>query len=144
MRRELESEKRTLSQAYVAIRPVRILLADDDVEMRDLLARVLRADGYEVWPVRDGAALLDVIEKAPRLRPVPEVVISDVRMPGRSGMEVLAHLRTNHFQTPVILISAFADDALHEEADRLGARMLDKPFDLERLREAVLELGTKR
>jgi DNA-binding response OmpR family regulator len=59
-------------------------------------------------------------------------------MPGPSGLEVLARLREEEWATPVLLISAFDDDATHAEARRLGAvGVLHKPFDLDDFRTAV-------
>jgi two-component system response regulator HydG len=66
---------------------------------------------------------------------------SDVRMPGHSGLSVLEYLRSNDAVTPFVVITAFGDASTHAEATRLGAaRVLDKPFDLNLLRQALVEL----
>ena len=120
----------------------RILLAEDDAAMRAMLAQALRRDGYDVIEVHDGGELLMRIEQAmghgDTDRPF-DLVISDVRMPYLSGVEVLAELwRIDSLSTPVILITAFGDPSLHEEAQQLGAvAVIDKPFELEDIRTAV-------
>ena len=69
-----------------------------------------------------------------------DIVISDVRMPGLTGLDVLAILRCANWATPVILITAFGDEATHAEGRELGAvAVFDKPFNVEQLRAAVLE-----
>jgi DNA-binding response OmpR family regulator len=69
-----------------------------------------------------------------------DLVISDIRMPVCSGLEILEGLRQAHRKIPVILMTAFGDDETRATANRLGAVLLDKPFALEDLREAVRAL----
>jgi len=120
--------------------PARLLLAEDDFELRELLACVLRADGHEVVEARDGNelwALLDP-EGAPESASAFSLVVSDVRMPGLTAFDVLLRLQRTLSETPVILITAFGDQTTHLRALRLGAsRVMDKPFDFDELREAV-------
>ena len=67
-----------------------------------------------------------------------DVIVSDVNMPGLSGLDVLAALRCADWTTPVILITAFGDQQIRAEAEALGAaRRLDKPVDPGALRAAV-------
>jgi len=126
----------------------RILLAEDDDEMRSMLAAALRRDNYQVEEAFNGADLLVKVARAfldingDRVTRAPDLVISDVRMPGFTGLEVLAALRDRAPKVPVILITAFGDLETHLEAKRLGANaMFDKPFDLEDLRTAVLHFA---
>ena len=71
------------------------------------------------------------------------VVISDIRMPGFSGLDVLKHLRTADAHAPVVLITAFPTDETRRRAQELGAvALLDKPFDLEDLVHAVQNAGS--
>jgi len=120
-----------------------VLLAEDDVAFRRLIASVLAEDGYEVLEAEDGLGLLANIETTLGVRGERAdsfLVVADVRMPGLSGLDVLAILRCANWQTPVILITAFGDEATHTEGRDLGATaVFDKPFDVERLRSAVLE-----
>jgi DNA-binding NtrC family response regulator len=114
-------------------RPTLVLLAEDDVELRKLIATTLRADGYEVVEAANGMELLDALELMLSRR-LPDAIVSDVRMPLLSGMDVLAVIRASSTEIPVILITAFGDVDTHGEAHDLGAvAILDKPFDMSAL-----------
>jgi len=120
--------------------PARLLLAEDDFELRELLACVLRADGHEVVEARDGNELWALLapDGAPDSALSFSLVVSDVHMPGLTAFEVLLRLQRASSGTPVILITAFGDPTTHFHALHLGAsRVLDKPFDFDELREAV-------
>jgi DNA-binding response OmpR family regulator len=127
----------------VSGRPARILIAEDDPDMRGMLASTLRNDGYDVVEAPNGAALLEEVSMLLfRGQAVPvDVIISDERMPGMLGSEVLAGLRDSHWPTPFILITAFGDRDTHQRALSLGARaVFDKPFDLDELKETILRI----
>ncbi|MGE6756694.1 response regulator [Corallococcus sp. AB049A] len=121
-------------------RAPRILVADDQTEMRTLIRKMLVRRGYDVVEAADGPDLVRVLVEgltAEESR-APDLIITDVRMPGFTGLEVLARLRREQWTTPVILITAFGDVQLHREALRLGAAcVLNKPFDMDELRGAV-------
>jgi len=119
-----------------------ILLAEDDDELRRVIARTLREEGYQVTEASNGFDLLDRIEAAiawgGRAQPPISLIISDVRMPGMTGIDVLSILRCAYWATPVILMSAFADATMRLEAAELGAAaVIAKPFDLDELKIAV-------
>ncbi len=119
-------------------RKSRLLLAEDDFELRELLACVLRADGHDVVEARDGNELWTMLSEDGR-EPFA-LVVSDVRMPGLTAFDVLSRLQRSLADTPVILITAFGDQTTHLRALRLGAsRIFDKPFDCDDLRAAVHE-----
>ncbi len=127
----------------------RVLLAEDDEVFRGFVAAELRRDGHVVIEAEDGDELADHIEVSIYrigLRPMPDVIISDICMPGPSGLRILEQLRDGERHTPVILMTAFLDDATRAEAVRLGATaVLDKPFDMAALRKAVAEaIGARR
>jgi two-component system, response regulator, stage 0 sporulation protein F len=117
-----------------------VLVADDDDDMRALVASALRADGYDVLEARDGAELLDRLEQAleqPAAR--PDIVVTDIMMPRLSGLGVLDALRRAQLHFPVILMTVLADDSINIVAKRLGAiGVLRKPFDVDDLRTAVV------
>ena len=121
--------------------PARLLLAEDDFELRELLACVLRADGHIVVEARNGHELCELLNGLTESGQSGEpfaLVVSDVRMPGLTAFDVLTQLQRALAQTPVILITAFGDQTTHSRALRLGAsRVLDKPFDCDELCEAV-------
>ncbi|MGE6760292.1 response regulator [Corallococcus interemptor] len=119
----------------------RILVAEDDDAMRTMLVRTLSRAGYTVVEVEDGFELGDYVAMMQghggTLAP-PDLIVSDVRMPGRTGLEALGRLRAQGITCPVLLLSAFADEETHAEALRLGARrLLDKPVDMDELKAAV-------
>ncbi len=116
-----------------------ILIAEDDAEMRSLIALTLKQYGYQVIECRDGIELLTRLHAA-ATNPEDQcdLVISDNRMPGASGLAVLNELSTSGAFLPVILITAFGDTETHAEALRLGAvACIDKPFDLDELLQQV-------
>ncbi|MFH1438058.1 MAG: response regulator [Pseudomonadota bacterium] len=120
----------------------RILLAEDDREMRSMLASVLRSDGYHIIEFSDGLVLLDFIGTV-MLNPGPmsrvDVIISDIRMPGWTGLDILAGMRRAGWSVPFILITAFGGRDVQEIAGKLGAAtVLNKPFDIDDLRAELL------
>lgn len=117
----------------------RVLLAEDDPEMRALMAWALRADGYEVHEVGDGDALLQALGTVEAGEEGPDLVVTDVQMPGASGLEVLERLRRSRARLPVLLVTAFGDWETHARAERLGAEVLDKPIELDDLRKRVFD-----
>jgi DNA-binding NtrC family response regulator len=129
-------------------RRMRVLVAEDDREMRRLLVSTLRRERCEVIEVGTGSQLWEIISSAEfGTRPDASVdlIISDVRMPGKSGLEVLSVLHASHRATPVILITGFGDIETHAEAQRLGAlAVFNKPFDLDDLRTIVVHLRNAR
>lgn len=135
---------RTLHEAYAALRPLRILLAEDDAEMRRFLVRELEREGFIVEQVGDGAGLVSALQRLiaePRADGLPDVVISDLRMPGQTGLDALAALLRAGVDLPFILITAFPDDEVHAQARRLGAAALfEKPFDVDDLKIALFTL----
>lgn len=121
----------------------RVLVAEDDQELRWLITRTLKKNGFEVVEAKDGSALLDcageILLENHTLSGL-DVIISDIRMPGFSGLDVLAGLKHAGVRVPVVLITAFGDDFTHEQAKRLGAAaIVDKPFDMDELCDIVLE-----
>lgn len=106
-------------------RPARILLVDDNADMRDYLARLL-GQQYHVEAVSDGAQALIAIQ-----RELPDLVLSDVMMPGLDGFALVARLRADPRTAtlPVILLSARADEEASIEGLQRGADdYLIKPF----------------
>lgn len=121
--------------------PVRVLLAEDDDDLRWALADLLRRAGYDVDAVANGARLVDELAACllPGGRP-PDVIITDVRMPAFNGLRVLEGFRAAGWSTPFILITAFGDDATRSRAQRAGATaLLEKPFPAEQLEALVRE-----
>lgn len=111
-----------------------VLVVDDEPDLRDLLAYEFEEIGFNVIQAesgRDGAAVFDSNSI--------NVIISDIRMPGGSGLDLLDHVRENSKKKmpPFFLITGFADVS-EEQAIAKGARCLfHKPFDIDEIMNAV-------
>lgn len=106
----------------------RIWIVDDDRSVRFVLATALRDAGYEVDAFENAADALGALHK----RGVPDLLFTDVRMPGDDGLVLLEKLKTAHPELPVIVMSAYTDVASTAGAFRGGAHeFLSKPFDLD-------------
>jgi CheY-like chemotaxis protein len=118
-------------------RPRRLLLAEDDAAFRTLLQQALADEGFDVVAVKDGTELLERLSTSLSGgvgRDRFDAVVSDVRMPGWSGLSVLLTMRHQTNPPPIVLITAFGDERLHEQAMKAGAvAVLDKPFELDDL-----------
>jgi CheY-like chemotaxis protein len=132
-----ESFEASLGHGLRAAAP-RILVAEDDEQMRDLIALMLRLEGALVLEASDGWQLIERIEALEQDGREPDLVITDVRMPGVTGLEALAALEASAWRIPFVVISAFGGRDVHERAFALGAHaVLDKPFTLDALRDTV-------
>jgi len=114
-------------------RPAKILVADDDEGVRAGLVTNLELNGYTVAEARDGAEAIALIGAN-----IYDLIVSDLLMPGATGVELLAAVRQRGLDTPFILISAFISEGLVTRAlgDGLFA-MLHKPFTMNRISEVV-------
>jgi two-component system response regulator PilR (NtrC family) len=111
----------------------RILVADDERSIRELLAIVLRRDGYEVILAENGRTALNVLEQEP-----VDLLISDIKMPDMSGVEVLRAAKQVDQDILGIMITAFASTESAVEALRMGAYdYVSKPFDVDELKIIV-------
>jgi DNA-binding response OmpR family regulator len=123
--------------------PPRVVVAEDDDEMRRLVVEALRKDGYDVVAVSDGGRLLVTLAREfsdDGGAGLADLVVSDLRMPICSGMQILEQVRAARWRIPVILMTAFGDATTREQARTLGALLFDKPFDVDDLRTAVASL----
>jgi DNA-binding NtrC family response regulator len=110
-------------------RTPRILIVDDDAGQRSLLKSFLSGQGFEIQPVESGERALEVLRGGGF-----NMMISDVRMPGLSGLETLRLVRAEHPVLPVLLVTAYADIREAVGAMRDGAlNYLAKPIDLDEL-----------
>jgi CheY-like chemotaxis protein len=118
-----------------------VLVAEDDPEMRRLLVQVIGNDGFRYAEAGSGLELYDTLRRSHGDGRLPAMVISDIRMPGLNGLEVLGTVREWGLTMPIVLITAFGDAETIAEADRLGATaVLTKPFDMDDLRTAIMYL----
>jgi two-component system, NtrC family, response regulator AtoC len=126
-------------------RRARVLLAEDDYDVRFALAESLRGMGFDVIAVADGATVKAYVDDCVFLdvpHPRVDVLVTDVRMPRMDGLGLLDYIATVGFDVPSIVITAFGDRDTRMAARECGARVvLDKPIDVDelgRLLETVL------
>ncbi|MGE5244916.1 MAG: sigma-54-dependent transcriptional regulator [Betaproteobacteria bacterium] len=113
----------------------RILVVDDERSMRELLAIVLKREGYDVLLAENGRTAVDLLGREP-----VDILISDIKMPDLSGVEVLRAAKQIDQDILGIMITAFASTDTAVEAMRLGAcDYLSKPFDVDLLKMKVRE-----
>jgi DNA-binding NtrC family response regulator len=106
----------------------RILIADDKASMREMLTQAMEAKGFDVVAVPDGNAALEQAEAG------VDLVITDLRMPGKDGVEVLGGVKRISPETEVIVMTAFGTVENAVEAMRLGAfDYILKPFSIDEL-----------
>ncbi len=122
----------------------RVLVAEDDREMRRLVVEALKKDGHEVTEAADGGRLLvrlaEVFDQDPSLATI-DLIVSDIRMPICNGLDLVERMFQARWRVPWILMTAFGDDEIRRRAEAVGALLLDKPLSLEQLREAVARLA---
>jgi DNA-binding response OmpR family regulator len=110
----------------------RIVLVDDELDIRRTLARLLSESGYHVETAASGVDALALIEDD---RP-PDLLVLDYAMPGLSGLDVAKAVRANHPQLPILFMSGFADPKMLED-EMPAARLLRKPFGNNELFSAI-------
>ncbi len=118
----------------------RVLIVDDEKGMRDFLTIMLKKEGYAVATSESADKAAEQIAKGDL-----DLVISDISMPGRSGLEVLKQTKAANPETPVIMITAYASTESAIEALKLGAYdYIIKPFDVEEMKTVVRNALEKR
>ncbi|MBD3421399.1 MAG: response regulator [Chitinivibrionales bacterium] len=107
----------------------KILIVDDEGKMRALLAMALDAEGYDIDEADSAEAALDYL-----LRAIPDVIITDVRMPGMDGVELVKQIRSRHPGIECIVMTAYADAKSGIDAMRNGAmEYVAKPFEMDEM-----------
>ena len=111
----------------------RILVVDDDESLRWVTQAQLQQSGYEVAVAGDGNAALESIWQVP-----PDLVITDLKMPGMSGLELLRKIREDYPEVIVIIVTAFGTVENAVEAMKAGASdYIMKPVNMDELRLIV-------
>ncbi len=118
----------------------RILIVDDEPDFRFSAGIALRRAGYSTKAVADGAEALNLIRTGKK-RSLFDLLIVDIRMQGLSGIELIDELKKSAIDTPVIIVSGFADTTLMDELLKKGCRaFLAKPFEFRELVRHVDEI----
>ena len=116
-----------------------ILVVDDEAIVRDSIGDWLRTAGYQVETAETGEEALEMVEKKEY-----SILILDVRLPGKSGIQVLREVKASKPHIKSIIITAFPSEGLADEAMRLGAvDYLIKPVLCENLERLILETLAK-
>jgi two-component system response regulator AtoC len=112
--------------------PKRVLIADDEINIRRVLEAILKRDGYEVVTAANGLEALAGMGRG------VHTVITDLKMPGLDGMGLLRRLSSEYPDVPVVMITAHGSVENAVEAVKLGAfDYIEKPFDQEQIRQIV-------
>jgi DNA-binding NtrC family response regulator len=117
---------------------VRVLLIDDDAKMVQLVRGILRDDGYDVVGLTSPA---DVIRQIQMLD--PHVVVLDMVMPERDGLDVAEDIREVRPNQPIVIFSSMFDRRLDEETTRLGYVYCEKAGGIDQLEDAIQEALTR-
>jgi two-component system response regulator PilR (NtrC family) len=118
----------------------RILVVDDEQSMRDFLSIMLKKEGYDVVTAENGGSALKAIQAE-----IFDLVITDVKMPGVDGIEVLKTIKEVSPETVVIMITAFATAETAVEAMKLGAYdYITKPFKVDEIKLVIQKAIEKR
>jgi CheY-like chemotaxis protein len=144
-RSDIQTNKQQAQKNFSSMKPPVILLAEDDKEMRTMLAQELRISGYRVAECPDGWNLLEQLGSFVLPNPIEheevDLVIFDIRMPGITGLEILEGLHQAEGFPPIILITAFGDEKTHLQEEECGAAaMFDKPFEIDDLLAKVRKI----
>ena len=116
----------------------RVLVVDDEDDLTWSISKHLAKDKdkYDLICVNSGKKALDVLSQLP-----VELVISDIRMPEISGMELLIKIKESYPNTKVIIMTAYGSSEIQEEANKHGClKYIEKPFEINELRELILNV----
>ena len=116
----------------------RVLVVDDDADIRVALEMLLKYEGFEVWTSKDGREALARMDREAQDGRSPALILSDVKMPGMDGLELLEAIQERADAPPVVMVSGHADVEMAVDAVRRGAQdFLEKPLDQNRVLVAL-------
>lgn len=111
----------------------KILIVDDQYGIRILLNEVFQKEGYQTYQAANGFQAIDIV-----LNDRPDLVVLDMKIPGMDGIEILKRVKEIDKDIKVILMTAYGELDMIQEAKDLGALMhFAKPFDIDEIRQAV-------
>lgn len=111
----------------------KILIVDDQYGIRILLNEVFQKEGYTTFQAANGYQAIDIVEKHS-----PDLVLLDMKIPGMDGIEILKRLKAINQEIRVIIMTAYGELDMIQEAKDLGAiTHFAKPFDIDEIRAAV-------
>lgn len=121
-----------------ALRGKTLLIVEDEEELREPLAMNFESLGCDVFQASNGVQGFDIVSKH-----AIDLVISDIRMPGGNGIEMLKRIKERSHDMPVVMLITGFSDVSFEETYAMGAEaILSKPFDLDEIEDAIMRLLT--
>ncbi|MFS8606002.1 response regulator [Priestia aryabhattai] len=113
----------------------KILIVDDQYGIRILLTEVLQKEGYTTFQAANGFQAIDITKEQ-----APDLVLLDMKIPGMDGIEILKRLKQHDETIKVIIMTAYGELDMIQEAKDLGAlTYFAKPFDIDEIRKVVRE-----
>ncbi len=112
-----------------------VLVVDDQEDVLRTLAYFVGQGGYQVTALAKFEDARRVIDHTP-----PDILITDVRLGAFNGLQLVLHMRAVRAEAPIVVLSAYDDPTLRQEAARLGARYLTKPVTKQELLECLAAL----
>jgi two-component system response regulator (stage 0 sporulation protein F) len=113
-----------------------LLIVDDQLGIRLLLSEVFRKEGYNTYLAASGKEALAILEEH-----TVDLVLLDMKIPGMDGLEILRRIRKMNDSIKVIMMTAYGELDMIQEATQLGAlRHFSKPFDIDEIRNEVNQL----
>ncbi|MGG0474620.1 response regulator [Priestia aryabhattai] len=113
----------------------KILIVDDQYGIRILLTEVLQKEGYTTFQAANGFQAIDITKEQ-----APDLVLLDMKIPGMDGIEILKRLKQHDEMIKVIIMTAYGELDMIQEAKDLGALThFAKPFDIDEIRKVVRE-----
>lgn len=114
----------------------KLLIVDDQYGIRVLLTEIFKKEGYVTYQASNGFQAIDIVKNDH-----PQLVILDMKIPGMDGIEILKRIKVIDKNIKVILMTAYGELDIIQEAKELGAnRYFAKPFDIDEIRKAAAEI----
>ena len=108
-------------------------MVDDQYGIRVLLNEILQKDGYIVFQAANGVQAIKIVEDEE-----PDLILLDMKIPGMDGLEILRRIKSTHPDITVVMMTAYGELNLINEAIKLGAAThFSKPFDIDDLRQVI-------
>jgi len=119
----------------------RILIADDEAAMLHTMAFTLKRKGYEVETVSDGERAYKKIMEKYFNHKIYDLLITDIQMPGLSGLELILRIRAAGISTPILAITGFRNKHMSAELLQAGCQdFIDKPFSMNEFIDHISKL----
>lgn len=119
----------------------KILIADDETALLNTMAFTLKRKGFEVTIVEDGESALKNIMQTYQNNKFYDLIITDIQMPGISGIELIVKIREAGIDSPILAITGFGNMNMVVELMRAGCKdYLDKPFTMNEFIERISQL----